>query len=251
MLIKWNECLSSHFGNIQEEDIALITVSSLEQHALHLPTGTDEYIGQTVAEEAARKSKRKVYMMPSVNYGFSYHHLKFKGSVSIKQAGLIGMIKDIIKCVYNTGFRNIVILNAHGGNMPALSVAINELGTEKIGNIALIRYWDFIGDFISKVRESDLGGIGHAGELETSLMMYIKPELVQKEKLQGYRLAEGNKWYSPDMFAKNKVTIYKDFSDISATGNVGISDFASEQKGKEILDYTTDQISEFLNVFFD
>ncbi|SNS90854.1 Creatinine amidohydrolase [Anaerovirgula multivorans] len=107
MVIKWNECLSSDFANIQEEDIALIIVSSLEQHALHLPTGTDEYIGQAVAEEAAGKCKRKVYMMPSVNYGFSYHHLKFKSSVSIKQTGLIGIIKDIIRCVYHTGFKKM------------------------------------------------------------------------------------------------------------------------------------------------
>lgn len=250
MLIKWNECISTDFDSISKDDIALIVVSSLEQHALHLPTGTDEYIGMAVAEGAAQKSKRKVYLMPSVNYGFSYHHLKFKGSVSIKQSNLIGVIKDIVKCTYASGFKNIVILNSHGGNMPALGVAVNELGTEGIGKIALIRYWDFIGEFVSQIRESELGGIGHAGEMETSLMLHIKPELVDKSKLLGYKLAEGNKWHNPDMFAKNKVTIYKDFSEISPTGNVGIADFSNEQKGKAILEYTTNQISDFLDTFF-
>ncbi len=250
MLIKWNECLSSDFHEINEEDIALVVVSSLEQHALHLPTGTDEFIGQAIAEESALKSNKRIYLMPPVNYGFSYHHLKFRGSISLKQKHLMGIVKDIVRCTYNMGFEKIVIFNSHGGNIPALSVAINDLGSEGIDTITLISYWNFIGEFISKTRESDLGGIGHAGEMETSLMMYIKPKLVRNEKLQGYKLAEGNKWYNPDMFAKNKVTIYKEFSNISATGNVGTSDFASAQKGKEILDYTTDKISEFLDGYF-
>ena len=78
MLIEWKECLAPEFKNITEEDVAVVVVGSLEQHAKHLPVGTDAYLGMNVVKEAAKSARRRIFLLPPVTYGFSAHHMDFR-----------------------------------------------------------------------------------------------------------------------------------------------------------------------------
>ena len=80
-------------------------------------------------------------------------------------------------------------------------------------------------------------------------MKAVCPDLVGKDT-EGYQLARGNEWNHPDMFAANKVTVYKNFKEISPWGNVGVPDTASKEKGEKILNYVTKEIARFFDEYF-
>ncbi len=250
MRIEWSSTRSPQFREVTKADIAVVVVGSLEQHANHLPVGTDVFLGNAVAAAAAERSARRVYLLPPVTYGFSAHHMDFPGSITLKQRTLAAILEEIGDGVFHNGFSNLVFLNSHGGNSAAIHLAVNELGSRNEGKkVVTLRYWDFLREYIGELRESPMGGMGHAGELETSLMQYLWPGMVTDE-WQEYRLAEGNEWHHPDMFAANRITTYQKFSDISPWGNVGVCDRASAEKGGKILQYLSREIGAFFDGYF-
>lgn len=251
MRIEWNTLRAPEFQNITKEDVALVIVGSLEQHALHLPVGTDVFLGNAVAKAAAGKSKRRIFVLPAVNYGFSAHHMDFPGSITLRQKTLVSVLEDIGDGVISTGFSNLVFLISHGGNSASVHLALNELGIRHEGcRIVSFRYWDFMKDFIRELRDSPMGGMGHAGEMETSMMEYLYPALVSEDWLE-YPLAEGNQWHHPDMFAPNRITTYQKFSSISPYGNVGVCEDASEEKGRQIVEYVSGELAKFFDGYFE
>lgn len=251
MLLEWRELASKDFAAHVKDGVAALVVGSCEQHGLHLPVGTDVYLGEAVIRGAAEYAAREVVLLPSLTYGFSAHHMDFPGSITLTQSTLSSVIQEVASGVISAGFSKLVLVISHGGNSPAVHMAVNELGIAFPDcSVAMLRYWDFMTDFMNKVRDSPLGGIGHAGEMETSMMMALYPQLVG-EGWEKYSLAQGNEWNHPDMFASNRVTVYRRFQEISPYGNVGICQDASPQKGEKILNYLSEEIGKFLDGYFD
>jgi creatinine amidohydrolase len=252
MIKPWAECSSAHIKrNVKKTDIAALVVGSCEQHARHLPLGTDTIIGEYILAESAKKAAAAVYMLPSLAYGFSHHHLNFAGSVSMEQETLAALVRNIMLHARSAGFTRFLIMNAHGGNMPALHFAVNELGSKHGLKAILIKYWDFFAGYIKEWRDTPLGGIGHAGEMETSCMLRIRPDLVDMSLLSGYECAKGNEWFNPDMFAPNRITMFNMFEVFSPYGNVGKPDSATAEKGGKLLEYATEKIAAFLDGFWE
>ncbi len=250
MLMEWKCMTAEAFKTIGEKDVAVMAIGSCEQHGVHLPVGTDVYLGEAVIRYAADRSERNIVMLPSLGYGFSAHHMDFPGSITLTQKTLSNLILEIASGVFAAGFTKLVLLVSHGGNSPSVHMAVNELGIQfPEKEVVMLRYWDFMRDFMKSLRSSKLGGIGHAGEMETSMMMAIHPELVG-EGWEKYELANGNQWYHPDMFADNKVTVYRRFKEISPYGNVGVCSDATAKKGEEILNYLGKHIGDFLDGYF-
>lgn len=250
MIYYWKDLKTKEITDVQQ-GIAILPVGSLEQHANHLPLGTDVYLGDAIAAQAAKISEKACYLLPSVTYGFSAHHMDFSGSVTLRQKTLEMLVEDIAESAIASGFINFVFLISHGGNSAAVQFAVNELGSRHRNcKFTMMRYWDFMKEFVSEIRQTELGGMGHAGELETSVMQYLYPDLVGNE-WGDYKLARGNAWYHPDMFAANRITTYMNFQDISPYGNVGTCEYASREKGKLLFDYVTKKISKFLDGYFD
>lgn len=253
MLLMWNELTTCEMDKLNKQDaVAVLVVGSCEQHACHLPLGTDTILGDAIVKAAAEKATGAIVMLPSVPYGFSKHHMDFSGTVSLEQSELATLVGTIFKMVHDTGFDKLAVINAHGGNSAALHYALNELGSEYGIKLIFVKYWDFAAEYIaSHWRETPLGGIGHAGEMETALMMQVAPELVRQEKIIDYQLPKGgNGWFHSDMFAKNSVVMYNNFNIYSPDGNVGMAQYASADKGKLLFDYCTDRLAEFLDGFW-
>lgn len=250
MLLEWRDLASPECSAMAEKGVAALVIGSCEQHGLHLPLGTDVYLGEAVMRRAAERAVREVVLLPSVAYGFSAHHMDFPGSITLTQKTLAAMITEVMSGVISAGFTKAVLVVSHGGNSPAVHTAVNELGIAfPQCSVAMLRYWDFMTEFMETLRDSPLGGIGHAGEMETSMMMALYPHLVGDE-WENYSLAQGNDWYHPDMFAHNRVTVYRRFRDISPYGNVGVCQDASREKGEKILNYLGEEIGKFLDGYF-
>lgn len=253
MLEIWGNHSSKEIAGIDKESaIAVLVAGSCEQHARHLPLNTDTILGEAVVKAAAEKSGRRVLLLPSLPYGFSKHHLNFQGSVSLEQQELSSVVTTIFKTVHSYGFKNLAVVNAHGGNSASLHYGLNELGSRYGIKLIFTKYWDLAADYIqSEWRESPLGGLGHAGEMETSLMMYLAPELVRAEEITGYQIPEGgNGWFNPDMFAKNTIVMYNDFNLYSPDGNVGLAQYATAEKGRLLFEYCSDRMAELFDGFW-
>ena len=253
MLKLWNHFTAKELEMTdKEKPVAAIVVGSCEQHARHLPLGTDLILGEAMVKEAARKADSTVFMLPSIPYGFSRHHLAFTGTLSLEQEELAHMIETIFYRVHSYGFRKLLVINSHGGNSAALHIGVNELGAKYGVNLVMAKYWDFAGEYIEKQwRETPLGGLGHAGEMETALMMHIMPELVREKEIIDYKIPQGgNRWFNADMFAKNAVVMYNNFEIYSPDGNVGMGQYGTAEKGKALFEYCTDRLAEFLDEFW-
>lgn len=249
MLIKWEE--TTAFDIDLSKSLALLCVGSTEQHSDYLPLGTDSIIGESLGESAARKANCTVVMLPVQHIGFSPHHRAFAGALTLTQQAMFAYLMDICRCVYANGAEKLMILNSHGGNQTCLQAVVNEIGATLGKQAVLVRYWDLIANAIGAIRESGPGGMGHAGELETSLMLHFRPDLVNTDRIDDRQPAIGSEWHHPDMFAANKVYIYKPFNEYSPKGNIGQPLLGNREKGGKIASLIIDELARLMEHTFE
>lgn len=245
--VHWDELSSPQIECLISDDIvAILPVGSCEQHGQHLPLGTDSFLCTSVVIQAAKLAEAEVALLPPIAYGYSPHHMDFPGTVTLSQDTLGSLIRDICGSLFRHGLSKVIIVNGHGGNSPALQGAVNQVGEEYAMDLLLLRYMDMVAPRIHDIRESVLGGMGHACEFETSLMQYLLPHLVESESIKG-RVIKGIPIYSPDLFASNLVYMYRNFSEYSKIGVIGDPNLASKEKGKLLFDEITQELAKIID----
>jgi len=152
----------------------IIPLGSIEQHGPHLPVTTDILIAEYIANQISKKIP--AYVMPGIPYGVSYEHESFF-NISISSDLLSELLTQVCISLAENGFRSIIILNGHHGNMGVVQYVPQKVASKNPKlNVFSINYWNLI------EREFD-----HAGFVETSLMLSINPKLVQMNKAKrGY-----------------------------------------------------------------
>ncbi len=162
--------------------LVVLPVGATEQHGPHLPLGTDLLIVEHIARTAADgvQNGLDVLVTPSLPFGSSHHHLPFGGTVSLSTERYLGALNDMVESLIIDGFRRIFMLNGHGGNHEIIQLVARDLSLRYPANIAAASYWDLAREAMA-TREPDLPGHfpGHAGFFETSLILALRPELVQ------------------------------------------------------------------------
>ena len=151
--------------------ICLLPIGSLEQHGEHLPLLTDTLLAHTVCLRAAGLCERDVLVAPPLWAGFSPHHLRFGATVSLSQETFLAVVREVAQGL-GALFSTVVVVNGHGGNRGLLSSLTLELG------LRVIDYWELAPDTARELFVRDGGSIGHAGELETSLVLAAAPDRV-------------------------------------------------------------------------
>jgi creatinine amidohydrolase/Fe(II)-dependent formamide hydrolase-like protein/7-cyano-7-deazaguanine synthase in queuosine biosynthesis len=214
----------------KEVDIALLPVGSTEQHGPHLPVGTDaldaEYLARRVAEAC---SSPKPLVLPLVPYGVSYHHGDFKGTLSISNATLSGLVYEIGMNAARNGIKKLVIINAHGGNSPALDYAAQMINRDA-HIFACVDTGETSDTDINKVvsTPNDV----HAGEIETSTSLAVRPHLVRLDKATKLVPKFSSRYLN--FSSKRAVLWYARTKKISPTGVMGDPSKATAEKGKKI-----------------
>jgi creatinine amidohydrolase len=156
------------------DKIVLFPLGSFEQHGPHLPLTTDADIVTAVAEGVERKRPRQVLCLPTLWPGHSTHHLYFPGTLSVNQMPYVQLVVELCRSIVNFGARKIFLLNGHGGNDIPARAALRELKSEfpKV-RFVFASYWSLAAQTIKETRESGPGGLGHACEMETSIMLHL------------------------------------------------------------------------------
>jgi len=157
--------------------VAVLPVGSFEQHGDHLPLSTDTVVACAIADAVA--SRYGLLLLPAISIGCSHEHWDFAGTVSISANTLYGLIADVRASLEARGLRKLVLVNGHGGNY-VLANVVQEANAGGQRRMALFPHrddWDHARKAAGLVTSSheDM----HGGELETSLLLHVAPELVR------------------------------------------------------------------------
>lgn len=228
-----------------EKVLAVCCIGALEQHGLHLPLGTDYFIGKEIVRRMEAALPDQLLCLPTLWLGASSHHMDFAGTISASTTTVRAVLREIVASVHHHGFRRLLLLNSHGGNRALLAAAIQDFGVEFAGmQIVGATYWDVARDDLQRLRESGFGGIGHACELETSFMLVIHPELVDVAKAQPDGRMSDSEFGRGEMLTSPMVSVYKTFKETTSHGGFGDPTLAGAQKGEEMLTAVTLKLTE-------
>ena len=232
------------------DKVVLFPLGSFEQHGPHLPLTTDTDIVTAVARGIEAKREKQVLCLPTLWPGHSTHHLFFPGTLSVKQMPYIQLVIELCSSIVNLGAQNVFLLNGHGGNDVPLRATLRELKSlfPKV-RFVFASYWSLAGRTITRVRESELGGIGHACEMETSIMLHLHPERVKLALARRDGPKHKDVYRKSDIQHGRPIYFVNEFHEVTKTGTIGHPDLASAEKGKRFLDGIVEEVVAFVDDF--
>ncbi len=215
---------------LKEVDVALLPVGALEQHGPHLPLDTDAFDAEYLAREvAAACSDPKPIVLPLIPYGVSYHHDDFKGTISIGNDTLSRLVYEVGMSAARNGITKFVIINGHGGNAPALKFAAQMINRDS---------QIFTTVDTGETSDTDLANLSetpndvHAGEIETSTTLALRPHLVEMDKAKKF-VPDFSSHYL-NFSSKRSVEWYARTAKLSRFGVLGDPTKATREKGEKM-----------------
>jgi len=236
--------------------VAVLPLGSLEQHGHHLPLLTDTLIGTEIARRAEAELGEAALFLPPLWVGASDHHRAFPGTVSASNDVYVRLLIDILESlIVSGGFRRIFLLNAHGGNIAPARMALYDVQlrhkTEKPDLwLALGTWWMIAASQIAALENVAQESVSHACEMETSMILRTRPELVKPEAdRSGANIAFESAFYCPDFSRPSRVDVARTFDQLSATGAFGHPEIATTEKGEALLAAATREVVAFVREF--
>jgi len=231
----WDQLTSLQIGLLDKNIPVVLPMAATEQHGPHLPLGTDRMIGEHFANNLENIMSDKVLILPSISVGCSDHHMDFEGTLSLGHDTFTAQVTDIVTSVLQHGFYNMIMLNSHGGNQGVGQVLLEQLGfAYPKAHFVLATWWHTASKALMDITDTGPGGVGHAGEFETSLMLLIAPNLVNKEVIVQGDNVKTFDWAEGDMLRGSKAGYYRTMEEMTPSGVYGDPTKASEEKGERI-----------------
>ncbi len=254
--VDWAARTYPEIAEIGEENgsMLVVPVGSIEQHGPHMPVATDILIADAVARGGASEAADRdvpVLVLPPVWAGSSQHHLHWGGTVTLEVATLLTMLEEIAASALQNGFDAIFFLNGHGGNASVVNSAVKTVGTAHPDVEVLATTYYYLAEPIAEeLRDSEYGGMSHAGEFETSLMLHIEPNLVREEKYAVDYREEPKGGYEGsfhDFFSHGPLSVYRAEDAREGPGTTGDPTLASAEKGEAIYEFLVDELAGLLS----
>jgi creatinine amidohydrolase/Fe(II)-dependent formamide hydrolase-like protein len=161
---------------VKQGTILLLPIGQTEEHGQHLPIGTDAIIGEEAAVAAAKKmaGELPVLVAPPIQYGYSNEIMrKWPGTFIVRPQVMIDLIIDVCCSAVKMGFKKIAIVNSHGHHVGICRIAVRQVFDLVGVNVVITAPHAFGKEAFARARKSGPGGICHAGEYETSLLMHL------------------------------------------------------------------------------
>lgn len=244
----WN-LLEANYAQVKAAnyEVAVLPLGATEPHNLHLPYGTDVYegeeIGKLVCAEAARRGAR-VVLLPTIPYGTETNMREFPLAMNLNPSTLLAVITDLVESLTLSGIKKVVLLNSHGGN--DFKPLLRELYGKTPAKLFLCNWYQMVADAAKTIftHQDD-----HAGEMETSMILALRPELVARHP--DGSLAADNGSVQPTRFdAVNRgwVGITRPWHLLTTNTGSGNPHEASAEKGRALLEIIVQRLSGFLVV---
>jgi creatinine amidohydrolase len=179
---KWSVCNTREIATWagDPDTVVLIPIGAIEQHGAHLPVDVDIHLAQAVCERATELDS-KLLVAPALPFGLSGGHREFAGTIVIGTATYLQLLDDLLSSIVGSGFRAVIVVNGHNGNSAILRQAVVDFGLRVDASVLALTYFDHVTSMFQEHRATAIGGAGHAGEFETSLELFLRPELVGED----------------------------------------------------------------------
>jgi creatinine amidohydrolase len=236
--LKWPEITE----RLKIVDTAILPCGAIEQHGPHLPLDVDYYDANYMARKVAEACKDpKPFVLPPVPYGVSYHHSEFKGTICASNNSLSAFIYDIGMSLAQNGIKKLVILNGHGDNAPTLNYAAQMINRDakifvcvETGETSDVDLYDLI------ETRNDI----HAGEIETSTSLALRPDLVDMDKAVDDTLDLDNEYL--EFTSDRGVSWYVHTKTLTKSGVMGNATLATAEKGRKMWEIMIRKMAEFV-----
>lgn len=164
-------------------EMVLLPVGAHEQHGPALPVSTDALTAQVLSSLVGTLLRPRVAVAPTIPWGVSWHHQGLPGTISLREETLVAIVIDHIESLHRQGVQRVMIVNTHGGNNAALAVAADRAKRE-IGMPLVAPVYAYT--LLANAARDELGedAIGHAGGDEASALLAIRPDLVDRARLE-------------------------------------------------------------------
>lgn len=169
----------------RDRTVVLAPIAACEQHSHHLPTLTDTVLVGGVSEGVERRLPQQVLLLPTLWLGASAHHLRFGATLSAEVDTHVDMLCDLLTPLLDDGYQRLLVLNGHGGNIDTMHVALRRLQPRFRRHIlSAASYWELAEKELAALAEGPRKVMGHACEMETSMMLALRPDLVRTETIR-------------------------------------------------------------------
>lgn len=226
-------------------DAVLIPIGSTEQHGHHMPLDTDCFIARSLCARAAALGAEEgveLLVAPTLNVTVSWYHMQFPGSMRLSTKTFLDVFREVCDSLAHHGFENLVAVNGHGGNIAALTVAVNHYLETTGRRVFLVQWWDLAADVLAEIE----GPMIHAEEAETSIALALGQRVLEDETTRdafdrGTAVKEaGLPWTSLGKYGMTHkgagVVVPMDMlRDITPSGVVGDATRASRETGERIV----------------
>ncbi|HEY4191200.1 MAG TPA: creatininase family protein [Mesorhizobium sp.] len=239
----WGDYRTTEYASIDPEaTIAVLPVAAIEQHGPHLPVSTDTAIMEGMLETmiARLPADLDIRILPVQAVGKSNEHIASPGTLTLPPATLIDAWTELGLSVARAGVKKIVVVNSHGGNEEIMGIVTRELRVrEKM--LAVKTSWQRFGRPVGLYTDlEDRQGI-HGGDVETSLMLHFRPDLVDMGKARNF---VSNVTRAEAEFTLLRHTGPHAFAwlagDLNPNGVVGDASAATAEKGRQTAEFQAD-----------
>ena len=244
----WADQSTAHFQALQtsgriDQVVAVLPVAATEQHGPHLPLQVDTAIVNGVVAAALPHLERDstALFLPTQAVGFSPEHARFPGTLTLKAETLIRLWTDIGESVGAAGVKKMVFFNAHGGQANFMDIVARDLRA-RLGMMVFSVNWYGLplrgaqGEDVNALFSAQEHRFGiHAGDIETSLMLALAPQLVQMERAENFASTSQSRASQFDMLGNGKTAkLAWQIQDYNRSGAVGNAAAATVEKGAQL-----------------
>jgi creatinine amidohydrolase len=224
----------------EQGKVVLIPIGHTEQHGYHLPMCTDTLIIGAIGEMTAATVPDQAVCLPAFPYGVSTHRSSFAGTLNAGGRAFEDFWLNVVDVLVGRGFDRLYLMSGHGGNCSFLVNVIKYAG-ERHRRIFCATTWLHTSGplgttALAKHRRSPRGGMGHAGELETAMILHLRPELTHMERVVDETDFIATQNYFMDWVEGGILAANPPWDDDTATGAYGAGSLATAENGKVWLE---------------
>lgn len=223
-------------GNDHLGKVIVAPVGHIEQHAFHLPMSTDTLIIESIGKGVGATAPERAFSLPVFPYGVSTHRQAFAGTLNCGGRAFEDFWVGVVDVLAGRGFDRIYFINGHGGNHSFLVNAVKYAG-ERHRRVFSATSWLYLSGpegvaSLEQHRQSKIGGMGHACELETALILHLRPELVHMEHAVDETDFIATPNYYMDWVEGGSLIANPPWDDDTATGAYGAGSLGTAEKGR-------------------
>lgn len=239
----WGDFPTTAFAGIDPlATVAVLPIAAIEQHGPHLPVGTDTVInhGMLHAVIARLPADLDIRILPIQSVGKSNEHLHAPGTLTLPPAVLIEAWTELGLSVARAGIRKLVMVNSHGGNEEIMGIVARELRV-RAGMLVVKTSWSRFGAPAGMIDELERRHGIHGGEVETALMLHLRPDAVDMGEARNFVSAAARDEAEHDLLRPTGTHAYAWIaSDLNPHGTVGDAFRATAETGRAIAEHQAD-----------